>query len=258
MTHNEFRSLDSVARGSRLNIAAQIAHQLGGKRSGAGYVAKCPAHQDGIPSLSISAQHGKILVHCHAGCQQRDVVDALKSQGLWPEAEQEQGRRIVAEYNYTDENGDLLYQIVRFEPKDFRPRYLDGAGGWTYKKHPVQVLYHLREVLEAPIVFVVEGEKDVDKLREHGFAATTNAGGAKARWLPQYTETLRGREVYIIPDNDSPGWQRATVIARALLGSAARISILDLPEQIKDISDWFTVGHSECELIAMLEAEHAV
>ena len=84
------------------------------------------------------------------------------------------------------------------------------------------VLYHLREVLEAPIVFMVEGEKDVDKLREHGFAATTNAGGAKARWLPQYTEALRGREVYIIPDNDSPGWERARCRTSLAASSCSR------------------------------------
>jgi putative DNA primase/helicase len=114
-------------------------------------------------------------------------------------------------------------------------------------------------VLENPIVFVVEGEKDVETLRSHGFVATTNAGGAKAPWLQSYTDALRGREVVIIPDNDPPGWQRAFVISRALLGVAARIRVFDdLPRDTKDISDWFAAGHSECELIALLEGVHAV
>ena len=95
--------------------------------------------------------------------------------------------KIVATYDYTDAAGNSLFQVVRFEPKDFRPRYLD-TGNWIWQKHPDQVLYRLREVLENPIVFVVEGEKDVEKLREHGFVATTNAGGAKAPWLGSYTE----------------------------------------------------------------------
>jgi len=104
----------------------------------------------------------------------------------------------------------------------------------------------------------VEGERDVETLRDWGFAATTNAGGAKTPWLPEFTAALAGREVNIIPDNDGPGWERVKVIARALLGHAARIRVLDLPRETKDISDWFAAGHSECELIAMLEGVYAV
>jgi 5S rRNA maturation endonuclease (ribonuclease M5) len=209
--------------------------------------------------LSLREKDGRILVHCHAGCEQGVVIDALKSRGLWPEGEGRVERRIVAEYNYTDEAGELLYQVVRFEPKDFRPRFPDRAGGWIWKKHPRQVLYRLPEVLESSIVFVVEGERDVETLRSHGFVATTNAGGARAPWLPGFTESLRGREVIIIPDNDPPGWKRAAVIARALLGTASRIRVIDLPREHKDITDWFRSGHSDCELIAMLlEAVHAL
>jgi DNA primase len=151
-----------------------------------------------------------------------------------------------------------LYQVVREEPKSFKQRRPNGSGGWIWKKHPQQVLYHLLEVLENPIIFIVEGEKDVETLRQHGFVATTNAGGAVARWLDSYTEALRGRECVIIPDNDPPGWQRALLIAKSLLGSAVRIRVLDLPKDTKDISDWFAAGHSECELIALLEDVHAI
>jgi len=79
------------------------------------------------------------------------------------------------------------------------------------------------EVLQAPIVFVVEGEKDVETLRDYGFVATTNAGGAEAPWLPQFTQALRGREVILLPDNDGPGRKRVLNIARALLGKVARL-----------------------------------
>ena len=82
--------------------------------------------------------------------------------------------------------------------------------------------------------------------------ATTNAGGAKAPWLPAYTAALRGREVILIPDNDPPGRQRVVTVARALLGHAARIIVLEL-EGGKDVTDWFAHGHSELELIAQLE-----
>ena len=239
--------------------AASIAHALPkGRKSGVGFVACCPAHEDSNPSLSLRDSDGQILAHCHAGCEQDAVVDALKALGLWPEREQHQARRIVRTYPYTDEHGELLYEVVRYEPKDFRPRYPDGCGGWIYRKHPRQVLYHLCEVLENPIIFVCEGERDCETLRQHGFVATTNAGGARAPWLPQYTAALAGREVLIVPDNDPPGWRRASVIARALLGAAARIRVVDLPKQVKDITEWFEAGHSECELIAMLEGVYAL
>jgi hypothetical protein len=169
------------------------------------------------------------------------------------------GGRIVCTYNYTDENGGLLYQVVRYSPKNFRQRRPDGHGGWIWNLHGVRrVLYHLPEVLEASVLFVVEGERDVETLREWGFPATTNAGGAKAPWLLEYTETLRGREVIVIPDNDATGWERAATVSRHLLGHVARLQIFDLPEGIKDISDWFAAGKCECELIARLEGVHAV
>jgi hypothetical protein len=62
--------------------------------------------------------------------------------------------------------------------------------------------------------------------------------------------------VNIIPDNDIPGWQRATVVARMLLQAASLIRVIDLPRDTKDITDWFSAGHSECELIAMVEGAH--
>lgn len=125
----------------------------------------------------------------------------------------------------TPEHGNLLYQIVRYQPKDFKQRRPDGCGGWTWRKGERQVLYRLPEVLEAPIVFVVEGERDVETLREHGFVATTNAGGAKSLWAPQYTEALRGREVILVPDNDAPGRKRVLNIVRALLSLANVLAV---------------------------------
>jgi 5S rRNA maturation endonuclease (ribonuclease M5) len=214
----------------------------------------CPAHDDRNPSLSIREKDGKVLVHCHAGCSQRDVVDALRARRLWESEQTQPERRIVATYDYTGEQSELLYQVVRYEPKDFKQRRPDGYGGWIWKKEPRQVLYRLPEVLEAPIVFVVEGEKDVETLRNHGFVATTNAGGAEAPWLPQFTEALRGREVILVPDNDKPGRRRVLTIARALLGKAAKIIIVEL-EGAKDATAWFEAGHSELELIAQVDGE---
>jgi putative DNA primase/helicase len=239
--------------------AEHIARELGCQRVGPGrYMALCPAHEDHDPSLSVTEKGGNILLKCFAGCSQSDVIAALRSRGLWPERERQEYPQkwgtLAKIFDYADERGKLLYQVCRFEPKIFRPRYSDGRGGWIWKKHPRQVLYHLPEVLEAPIVFVCEGEKDCEMLRSHGFVATTNAGGCNAPWLLEFTATLAGREVILIPDRDRPGKERVIRIARALLGKVARLVILEL-EDGKDASEWFQRGHSELELIAQVESE---
>ena len=112
------------------------------------------------------------------------------------------------------------------------------------------------EVLESPIIFVVEGERDCETLRSYGFVATTNAGGANAPWLPSYTQALAGREVILIPDADLPGRERVLRITRSLLGHASKIVVFE-PDGAKDISDWFERGHSKVKLIALIEGQGA-
>jgi len=66
--------------------AESIAKALGGRKAGGGWMARCPAHDDRTPSLSIrDADDGKVLVRCHTGCDQMLVIAALRSLGLWPE-----------------------------------------------------------------------------------------------------------------------------------------------------------------------------
>ena len=64
--------------------ADHLAKELGGRRVGGGWMARCPAHDDHNPSFSIrEAPDGTLLFKCHAGCCQHDVIEALKSRGLW-------------------------------------------------------------------------------------------------------------------------------------------------------------------------------
>jgi FAD/FMN-containing dehydrogenase len=242
--------------------AESIAIALHGRKVGSSWMVPCPAHEDSNPSLGITERDGKLLVRCYAGCAQARVVEALKGRGLWPEREPSSSWREINTYSYTDETGSLLYQIVKSEryvngerKKKFAQRYPAAPGGWVWKKHPRQVLYRLPEVLEAPIIICVEGERDAETLRSWGFCATTNAGGAGAPWLDSYTETLRGREIILIPDNDPPGRARVLRIARALLGRVARLVVLELEGGAKDVSEWFEQGHSETELIYLLDGD---
>ncbi len=94
-------------------------------------------------------------------------------------------RSIVTAYDYRDEGGTVLYQCVRFAPKDFRQRRPDGAGGWKWNLQGVRLVpYRLPDVLaddqDRP-VYVVEGEKDADALWTRGHVATCNPMGA-GKW----------------------------------------------------------------------------
>jgi putative DNA primase/helicase len=165
--------------------------------------------------------------------------------------------RIVATYDYRDERGVLLYQSVRFEPKDFRQRQPNG-NGWTWNLRGVRrVLYRLPELLAAPpdcAVFVVEGEKDVESLRGLECVATTNAMGA-GKWIPQYSESLRGRHVIILPDNDQPGRDHARQVARMLGGVAASVKVVELPglPEKGDVSDWLAAGGNKVQLLELAQ-----
>src|SRR5439155_25244135 len=141
-------------------------------------------------------------------------------------------RRIVATYDYTDENGKLLFQVVRYEPKGFSQRCPDGNGGWSWKLASVRrVLYRLPGLLaadRAAPIYVVEGEKDVEALVALGLVATTNAGGAE-KWRPEYNEHLRDRDVLLLPDHDVAGRAHAEMVARNLAGVARTVRIVELP-----------------------------
>ncbi len=64
--------------------AEAIAKALRGRKVGGGWMARCPSHNDREPSLSIiDAKGGKVLVRCHAGCDQARVIAALRSRGIW-------------------------------------------------------------------------------------------------------------------------------------------------------------------------------
>lgn len=113
--------------------------------------ARCPAHPDDTPSLTADlGDDGRILVHCHAGCEQSAVLAALKvdAADLFPAKANGNGngRRIVATYDYLDADGELVGQVVRYDPKDFRQRRPDGRGGWIWKGARLP-LYCLPEVL---------------------------------------------------------------------------------------------------------------
>jgi hypothetical protein len=223
----------------------------------------CPVHQDVTPSFGVDIKDGRMLTFCYAGCSQNDVIAALKARELWPEgasAEQD----IVATYDYKDKSGRLVYQTVRYVPKDFRQRRPKSGGGWLWNLDDTpRVVYRLPDLLMSQAkdpdhkmpYFIVEGEKDVDRLYVMGQTATCNVGGA-GKWRSSYAEHFKGCVVVIIVDNDDAGMIHARQVASTLQGVAKRVLWLELGgEEHDDLSDWLDAGHTTDELLDL--ARHA-
>ena len=238
------------------------------KKTAKGWSAKCPAHEDRRASLSITqGDNGGAVLHCHAGCEPAAVVAALglTLADLMPTRTKPTTKpkgnakpRIVATYDYRDEAGQLLFQVVRHEPKDFRQRRPKPGGGWDWSIKGVRAIpYRLPELLAEPArpVFVVEGEKDVDHLASIKVLATCNAGGA-GKWTAEHAQHLRGRLVVILPDNDEPGQKHAQQVAATLQGIAEAMRIVKLPNLPPkgDVSDWIAAGGTKDELIRLIDA----
>ena len=112
-----------------MNLSDFVSRLPGAKKAGAGYSARCPAHDDKRASLSIRQGDKGILLKCHAGCSVREILGklGLKMADLYPDkparvAGRNGENKIGALYDYKDERGRLLYQVVRLVPKDFRQR----------------------------------------------------------------------------------------------------------------------------------------
>lgn len=160
-------------------------------------------------------------------------------------------RKAIKTYPYQDESGQLLYEVVRYEPKDFAICRPDGKGGRIWNLEGVErVLYQLPLIIGSavwetvPPVIVVEGEKDADRLVAMGYVATTNSGGA-GKWAYDLGRALKGRRVAIISDNDVPGHAHACQVAGSLIyWGASSVRIVHLPglPEKGDVSDWLDSG----------------
>ena len=203
------------------------------------------------------------------------------SEAIVPDVPDFMDPKPIAYFEYFDDKGVLAYQVIKF-PKTAKRRYMQRrphAGGWVWglqhgeygrskkAKHwwktkddkvydetvvlddAVRWLYRRDEVMAAKnpgatgVVFLMEGEKDVETMRSWGYIATTNAGGAKF-WQDSFDQDLAGLDVIICNDNDDAGRQRASMRAATLRGKARRVRVLDIslhwpecPEK-GDITDW--------------------
>lgn len=171
-------------------------------------------------------------------------------------------------YDYTDEDGNPVYQVLRYDAtanrgKTFWQRHQDPTARnmWAYnlngcKRYP----YNLQEVRNAPLdtpIIIVEGEKCVDRLKDLGFVATCNSGGA-GNWQDELDDHFRGRQIVIIPDvgdNNGVGERHAGNVAQHLSKVAQGVRVAALPELTKgDVVDWFLENHTADDLWAVIDA----
>jgi hypothetical protein len=251
-----------------VTLSAVLARLQGVQRAGAGWSAFCPAHEDRQKrSLSVAERDGRILFKCFAGCPVDGIAHALELEVSALFLAENGGprrpaRRLVAQYAYRDEDGTLLYEVCRFDPKDFRPRRPDGQGGWLWGLGDARrACYRLPDLAEHERVFWVEGEKDVERLWALGLPATTTQGGARS-FRPEYVRQLVDaavREVVVIPDEDDAGHRYAADVAAAANAAGLTVRRLELPglPEHGDVSDWLQAGHTADELRALADAAPA-
>lgn len=236
----------------------------------------CPVHaSDGLHherNLQIAVgQDGDCVVHCFAHqCDRRQIAEALGLQEFHlfrPRPESRNGQangkpKPDRTHVYQDQHGDAVYQSRRRNGSWFQERYdvAEGkfvSGGGCMKGVPL-FPFMLPDLLQwlqdkpGEIVYIAEGEKDVETLWGLKMAATCNVGGAD-KWRDEYTEWFKGRKVVIFQDNDEPGRRHAQKVAGSCHKAGCQVRVLGMPEPHKDVADFIAAGGTRAELVKWIK-----
>ena len=261
-----------------------IAKALGNaKKVNGNWLASCPVaghgrgNGDKNPSLSIKEDNGKLLFHCHGGCDQHSVFDAVRERNLLPALQrQEYSLALIKgelmtmptleqEWEYKDEAGETLFVKRRFKTntekgKTYSLHKVDAAGNRKGSMTGARIVpYRLPELINAReagrAIYLVEGEKAADALVSIGAIATTSHAGA-GHWPEDITQYFAGAVVIVVPDCDAPGWKYAKRVVEALLPVAKAIRVLDfnLPELGDDAYEWVADGGDRARLAELAKA----
>ncbi len=199
------------------------------------------------------------------GRKPRKPMQPYAPGGVYFNARTRAEEKITKVYTYRSEAGDAVLMVARTDAKGFPTCALEADGKWYAGRGKWgHLLYNLPEILkekaEKPI-YIVEGEKDADNMRAMGLAATTSmGGGGKGKWPSEAGEWLKGADVVILPDNDKPGREHAEDIARALMGKARRVRIVELRDDMPeldakgDFSDWAKLIGRQSDVLRRLDA----
>jgi predicted P-loop ATPase len=211
-----------------------------------------PGHSAKDKSLSIKidpAAPDGFLVHSHAGDNAIECKDWIRQKlGLpsWtPNISADSASAGATGYIYKQADGTPYLRVRRTADKRFWQQSWNGHEWVNGAPKGLKIPYRLPELLAAEHedIFIVEGEKDVDNLIKRGFTATTNSGGAK-KWSSDLNHYFKGKNVYLLPDNDDVGSEHMRMVAAQLLRVARTVHLVELPglPPKGDVSDWFTAG----------------
>jgi hypothetical protein len=239
-----------LSNGSQLRFGAHgsIAVEIEGRKAGAWFDHEADTG-GGLLDLIVRVRGG---TKAHAVAWAKSIGLDLSTRN----GESGSPRRRIAEYVYRDRTGEPLYRVVRWDPKTFTQERFDPAGGCYLSgkecmKGVERVPYRLPEWIgdQPGPIYVVEGEKDVDRLVQLGVRATTNPGGA-GKWSPRFAPFFANHDVVIIPDHDQAGRGHANEVATNLRPIARSVRMIELPGLAakEDISDWLDAGHTLDEL----------
>lgn len=242
------------------------------------FSAQCPAHEDHKPSLDIATgKDGRALLICRSGgCEPAQILAALDlhPRDLFPPSngtrhsdvrapDPGQSRTLEATYVYTV-NGEPLIRKQRYRLEDgtktFRIQHrTNETSPWRNGQADLTPdPYRWTDWANSPptrSIFIVEGEKDADRLASLGIQATTHIGGAPTTDTPKWPtnwgeQFFTSRNVIILPDNDPPGQRHAQHAAANTHPHAATVRIINLPDLPPkgDITDWLDLEHTIDEL----------
>jgi putative DNA primase/helicase len=173
--------------------AETVAKALGGRKAGAAWMAKCPAHEDREPSFSIKdADNGKVLVRCHAGCDQQHVIAALKARGIWSNFGRRRFRMIASHSGASSDQGRGAATRTQAALRMWRATVpADGTIVETYLRSrgivtsvPATLRFHAAikhprgQLWPAMVALVTRGEDDTPLAIHRTFLARD--GGGKA------------------------------------------------------------------------------
>lgn len=253
---------------ARKYFEARIGREI--RKSGQSFMGKCPFHDDKHASMSFNFE--KSVWRCHTcnigggmvefeiklnGGSKSDAMGRVKEViGMAQSSLSYTGPEAV--YEYRDEQGRLLYQVVRTKTPEGKKRISNrrplGTGGWEYTLDGTRrVLYRLGEVMRATEILIVEGEKCADAVRQaycdmkgesdacliDGFTATTSPHGA-GKWREEFAPYFAGKKVVLIPDNDAPGRSHMQSVAQSISKYALGVKWCELPldDEKDDVADY--------------------
>ncbi len=237
------------------------------------FVARCPAHDDSNPSLYISeGAEGRILLDCKVGCKFKDIVSAvgLKETDFFKSKKQTRKKISEREHIYHDKYGNTIAKktVVSYDDNTkccFWYSYSSGSYKSGLKGIKVP-LYKLPELISSKdVVYIVEGEKDVETMQRLGYTATSSPNGAGLKWSSKrFNDYLNGRDIVILADNDNAGTKAAEEIAKAVYPVAKSLKVIpsaDIMLGLKnkgDISDVAEkVGNTEAKRLLDVAVQRA-